>query len=132
MPAFSQFSKDNLATCVEPLQDLFNGVIKHVDCRVTCGYRDRAAQNKAYSEGFSKVKFPFGNHNTNPSKAVDVIPYPVDWDDLERFKHFGFFVLGYAAKGGYPVRWGADWNKDYKIDKGKWIDLPHYEIWMPS
>ena len=30
---------------------------------------------------------------TNPSRAVDVVPYPIDWDDRERFHLFAGFVI---------------------------------------
>ena len=75
MPKFGQTSKENLSTCHEDLQRLFNEVIKHWDCSVTEGYRNEERQNKAYRGGKSKVKYPNGKHNRVPSNAVDVVPY---------------------------------------------------------
>ena len=79
MPRFGRKSKERLASCDPKLQKLFNEVIKHVDCSVLEGHRGKERQNKFYDEGKSKVRYPNGRHNANPSLAVDVTPYPVDW-----------------------------------------------------
>src|SRR5687768_11435850 len=78
MPKFSQASIDKLATCHPDLRVLFNEVIKHFDCTISDGHRGEAAQNKAFDEGKSKLRWPNGNHNKLPSMAVDVYPYPVN------------------------------------------------------
>ncbi len=41
----------------------------------------------------SKIRWPDGKHNTVPSSAVDVTPYPVVWDDRERQFLFAGYVL---------------------------------------
>ncbi len=40
----------------------------------------------------SKIRWPDGKHNTVPSSAVDVTPYPVVWDNRKR----QFLFAGYA------------------------------------
>lgn len=117
MAFFSTTSKQRLETAHPDLQRLFNEVIKHWDCTIVCGFRNEHDQNEAYEKGFSNVKWPDGRHNTIPSDAVDVAPYDrtindINWDDIERFKQFGFFVLGVAAGMGIKITWGADWNRD--------------------
>ena len=94
MPRFGKRSRENLSTCHEDLQKVFNEVIKHVDCSVLEGHRDERTQEKLFSEGKTKVHYPMGRHNSKPSRAVDVVPYPVDWNDRERFHLFSWFVLG--------------------------------------
>jgi len=44
MPAFGERSRNNLKTCHEDLQKLFNEVIKHFDCSVICGHRGQEEQ----------------------------------------------------------------------------------------
>ena len=78
MPKFGKTSRKRLATCDERLQKVFNEVIKHVDCSILEGHRSGERQNKLYDEGKTKVKFPKGRHNNNPSLAVDVARYPID------------------------------------------------------
>ena len=128
MPRFGRRSKERLATCDNRLQDVFNEVIKHVDCSVLEGQRDEERQNKLFDEGKTKVRFPDGRHNDSPSRAVDVTPYPVDWSDRERQTLFAGFVLGIARSMGIKLRWGGDWNMDFKVQDNKFDDFPHFEI----
>lgn len=127
MPKFGKRSKERLSTIHPKLQKLFNEVIKYYDCSVICGHRTKEEQDKAYPK-YSKVKFPNSKHNTLPSVAADVVPYPIDWDDYARFKEFGFFVLGVAAGMGIKITWGADWNKNYDVDDEKFKDFPHFQL----
>ena len=115
MYVFSLKSQDRLNTCTPDLIRLFSEVIKHRDCKVICGRRDAQAQFQAYKNGYSKKKYPNSYHNRFPSRAADVSPYPVDWDDIEGFKSFGNFVLGVAAVMGIYIEWGGHWEdpKDY-------------------
>jgi len=83
MPKFGKRSKERLATCDQKLQDIMNEVIKHVDCSVLEGHRSQERQDKLFEEGKTKVKYPNGRHNAIVSRAVDITPYPVDWDDRE-------------------------------------------------
>ena len=128
MPRYSKRSKERLASCDERLQEIFTEVIKHVDCSVLEGYRNKERQNKLYDEGRTKVKYPNGRHNISPSKAVDVTPYPVDWEDRERQTLFAGFVIGIARGMGYRIRWGGDWDMDFKVMDNRFDDFPHFEI----
>ena len=128
MPRFGKKSRENLSTCHEDLQKVFNEVIKHVDCSVLEGHRDERRQEKLFSEGKTKVHYPMGRHNSKPSRAVDVVPYPVDWNDRERFHLFSGFVLGLARGMGITLRWGGDWNMNFEVDDNKFDDFPHFEL----
>ena len=128
MPSFSDTSKKRLSTCDEKLQTLFNEVVKHFDCSVLCGHRGEEEQNKAYKAGNSQKQFPHGKHNKLPSNAVDVAPYPIDWDDRERFQYFAGFVLGTAKQFGIDIRYGGDWDGDNDLKDNKFDDLVHFEI----
>tara|TARA_R100000655_G_scaffold39518_1_gene74795 strand:- start:30054 stop:30446 length:393 start_codon:yes stop_codon:yes gene_type:complete len=125
---FGKTSKKNLATCHEDLQKVFNEVIKYVDCSVLEGHRDEWRQNKLFDEGKTKVKFPMGRHNSSPSRAVDVTPYPVDWSDRERQTLFAGFVIGIARGMGINLRWGGDWDQDFEVQDNRFDDFPHFEI----
>jgi len=128
MPRFGKKSKEQLATCDERLIKIFNEVIKTVDCSVLEGHRSEDRQNALYEEGKTKVKYPQGRHNKFPSRAADVVPYPIDWDDRERFHLFAGFVLGTAKQMGIELRWGGDWNINWFVDDNKFDDFPHFEL----
>lgn len=134
MPVYSKASKERLDSCHPELQVIFNEVIKIIDCIVMCGFRNEEEQNKAYAEGKSKLKFPFGNHNRFPSLAVDVYPYPVDFKDTKRFYYFAGLVRGIImrlqqeGKVTHEIIWGGDWDGDHDLNDQKFNDLVHWEI----
>ena len=128
MPRFGRKSKERLASCDPRLQELSNEVIKYVDCSVLEGHRSKERQNKLYDEGKTKVRYPNGRHNADPSLAVDVTPYPVDWEDRERQTLFAGFVLGIARGLGIRLRWGGDGDMDFDVQDNKFDDFPHFEL----
>ena len=128
MYKFGSRSKKHLVTLDERLQKVLNEVIKYIDCSIIEGHRSGERQNKLYEEGKTKVKYPNGRHNQNPSNAVDVVPYPVDWNDRERFHLFAGFVLGIARSMDINLRWGGDWNQNFEVDDNKFDDFPHFEL----
>lgn len=128
MPSFGKASQEKLATCDPRLQKVFNEVIRHFDCTVIEGHRGEAAQNKAFAEGKSKLKYPQSKHNKTPSLAADVLPYPIDWNDTNRMRYFAGFVVGIAATMGIKIRWGGDWNQNTELKDNSFNDLPHFEL----
>ena len=72
--------------------------------------------------------FPKGRHNALPSKAVDVAPYPIDWEDREGFILFAGYVLGVASQLGLNIRWGGDWDGDFDLSDNEFDDLVHFEM----
>ena len=128
MPYFGSRSRKNLATCDERLRKVLNEVIKHVDCSVIEGNRNEARLNKLYAEGKTKVMFPNGRHNHSPSRAVDVVPYRIDWVDRERVHLFGGVVLGTAKSMDINLRWGGDWDQDWYVHDNRFDDFPHFEL----
>ena len=140
MPKFSNSSKEKLRTVDKGLQALFNEVVKHFDCTVTCGLRTTAEQQTLYAQGRTMPGPIVTNldgvtkrsrHQINDQgicTAVDVVPYPIDWDGRDRFYHFAGFVKGMAAQMGLDVTWGGDWDSDYVLDDQSFYDFPHFEI----
>ena len=115
MPKFSKSSRRRLNKACSDLQRLFNEVIKEMDCKVICSFRGEGAQNDAFKNGKSRVRFPYSKHNVKPSNAVDVVPYPLDWTDIESFIKLGEFVKAKAKELNINIEWGGDWVslKDY-------------------
>ena len=126
MPRFSFSSREKLETCDTRLQALFEVVILYYDCKVLEGYRSKERQLELYYNEATRVKV--GKHNSEPSLAVDVAPYPIKWDDHKRFYLFAGFVLGVASVMGIPLRWGGDWDGDRDIHDQEFNDLVHFEI----
>ena len=139
MPYYSTRSATRLAECHADLRALFDEVIKHRDCSILCGARSKEDQDTAVAEGRSKAAWPTSNHNVDGAKrvtswAVDVSPYPIDWEDLERFADFATFTLETAAamladgRMTHAIRWGGDWDLDGDWKDERFLDMPHYEL----
>lgn len=128
MAKFSAKSRDALATCDKRLEELFLLVVDKYDCKILVGHRSRLKQNRAFKRGASTKEWPNGRHNSSPSLAVDVAPYPVDWKNTKRFYHFAGYVQGKAAEMGIKIRWGGDWDRDFDLDDQDFMDLIHFEI----
>lgn len=61
-------------------------------------------------------------------RAVDLVPYPVDWNDLSKFDQIAKAMFTAAKELGVSIRWGADWDNDGKYrEKGEY-DSPHFEL----
>ena len=118
----------NLQSSHPSLQRLFIEVIKVIDCAVIEGHRGADKQDELFHAGRSKLKFPNSKHNAKPSLAVDVIPWPVDWNDTKTFYYFGGIVLGIASQMNIKIRWGGDWNRNHNFKDQTFNDLPHYEL----
>jgi peptidoglycan L-alanyl-D-glutamate endopeptidase CwlK len=139
MPQLSTASKDRLATCDQRLQAILNEAIGVVDFIVLEGHRDQAAQDKAFAEGKSKLRWPNGKHNSSPSRAVDIAPFlpevKIDWSDLVAFGRLMGVVQAIAHRNGVRLRFGLDWDGDFRTvgrDPGeKFLDAPHVELLDP-
>jgi len=132
MPQFSGTSIKRLQTCHRYLQELFGEVIKHWDCSILEGQRSLSRQGLLLAEG--KTTIEFSRHNVTPlSWAVDVVPYPIDWDDMSRFCHFAGIVLGLSISMGIPIRWGGNWKQSkHQLAQHGLIDMPHFELTGPD
>jgi peptidoglycan LD-endopeptidase CwlK len=130
MAEFSKSSLIKLEQCAKPLQLLFNAVVKSYDCTILCGHRSEEEQNQAFAEGKSKLRFPDSKHNLYPSIAVDVAPYPINWEDVNAFYFFAGLVFSKAHALGIDkkLRWGGDWNGNRKFKDETFKDLVHWEI----
>ena len=131
MPSFNSRSMQRLETCHPDLVRLFLEVVRHHDCTVLEGHRGMEGQNQAYRNGHSNLKWPHGKHNTWLSTAVDVAPWPLNWDDRDSFLVFGGLVLGIASQMQIPVRWGYDWDQDWDLREHQLQDGPHFELVEP-
>ena len=135
MPKFSQASFSKLSTCHHDLQVLFFEVIKYFDCTILEGYRNEVDQEAAFAKGNTKLHYPDGKHNQQPSMAVDVAPYPVNFNDDKLAIWFGGYVLGIAqklkdeGKMNHSLRWGGSWDGLGKLDRpGQLNDADHFEL----
>jgi peptidoglycan L-alanyl-D-glutamate endopeptidase CwlK len=60
--------------------------------------------------------------------AVDLVPYPVDWNDLAKFDAIADAIMQAAAELGVSIRHGGDWNRNGKRRERGETDSPHFEL----
>ena len=132
MPYFSETSKKRLRTCHPDLQRLFNEVIKTYDCSIIWGHRDKKAQDKAFEDGYSKVRYPNSKHNREPSEAVDAVPYIPELGGATWKERPLYFFAGYvkrlAEELNIAIRCGADWDSDENTEDQSLRDPAHFEL----
>jgi peptidoglycan L-alanyl-D-glutamate endopeptidase CwlK len=128
MPKFGKRSKKNFADLHNRLQFVLKNAIDEYDFSIICGHRSKSAQNRAYKRGKSKLKYPDSKHNQFPSLAVDVAPYPVDWNDAKRFYYLAGLLKGIASDNDIELRWGGDWDSDGDFNDQNFNDLCHFEL----
>ena len=128
MPSFGTSSQEHLDTCHKDLQAICNLVIEHYDFTVMEGHRSGKRQNELFRQGKSKVKAGHSKHNSLPSNAVDLAPYPIDWSDTRRFYFLAGLIKQAAHDLGIKIRQGADWDGDGSFADQTFHDLPHFEL----
>ena len=124
MPRFGKRSKERLKGVNAKLVNVLNQLIKIMDVTIIEGLRTESRQNELVAQGKSKTKY--SKHLEG--KAVDLAPYPIDWEDRERFHYMGGMIRGIGQQMGVDIRWGGDWDSDGEIKDNGFDDLVHVEI----
>lgn len=107
------------------------------DFMVLEGVRTPARQRELYAQGRTKPgnkvtwtlnSNHFINSRTGFGHAVDLVPFPVDWNDLDKFDAMAHAMFTASNELGIPIRWGADWDRDGKPREKGESDSPHFEL----
>lgn len=133
-------SKNNLEGVHPKLRAVVERAIQITkqDFTVIEGVRTPARQKELYAQGRTtpgpKVTWTLNsNHFVNPKTgfghAVDMVPFPLDWNDLKKFDAIARAMFQAADELGTPIRWGADWDRDGKWRERGETDSPHFELW---
>ena len=120
-------SKAKLSNAHYVLQKLADKAleISKQDLKVICSFRNEHDQNKAFAEGTSKLKWPKSKHNCHPSEAIDVVPLPLDWNNIAPFEEMvecfeeAWHLLDEDITKGWVLQVGADFS---------FRDYPHFQI----
>jgi len=136
MYAFGRRSLQNLNTCDTFLQKVLIRAMSYqlMDFAIICGHRDEAAQNRAFNSRNSKKRWPDSKHNHLPSIAVDVAPWPIDWNDHLAFARlYGIIEAASVEVRGAEgsdtkLRWGGDWDGDGESNDQSFMDIGHFEM----
>ena len=101
------------------------------DFTVIEGVRTKERQQELYAQGRTEpgnivtnvdgVKKQ-SNHQVKADKyghAVDIVPYPINWDSISKFENIAVAMKEAAKELKVKLVWGGDW---------KMRDYPHFEL----
>jgi len=130
MNKFGKTSESRLARVHPSLVRVAREVIQIQDCKVIYGARTQKEQINLVKQGLSRT---FNSkHLINPSDgfshAIDIAPYPIDWNDTKRFYYFAGMFLAKADSLHVGIRWGGNWDMDEDLNDQSFMDLVHFEL----
>ncbi len=116
-----QLSKDSLnklASVKEPLRKVCLKAFEKMpfDIKILEGIRTIERQKELVSKGASQTLK--SRHLTGD--AIDIAPYPIDWNDIEKFKVMATVMKEASKELGIPIVWGGDWKT--------LVDCPHFQL----
>jgi peptidoglycan LD-endopeptidase CwlK len=85
------------------LKAIIDQVSKYFDIALIGGYRGPESQEK-----FGRKKFPNSKHNTCPSEAVDLLPYPINRENLLQIAYLAGHIKMTAHLMGLKILWGSE------------------------
>lgn len=96
------------------------------DVSVLEGFRNKDRQQELFNAGKSKTL----NSRHLTGNAVDLAPYPIDWNDTDRFKILAEHMFAAAKELNVTIRWGGNWSRNSIHDKppSSFVDMPHFEL----
>jgi len=133
-----------LNACERDIQTVMHEAIKVVDFSVVFGHRTPEEQFELFKKGRKEVNKKWivdkvedvvtfrdgyekkSNHNYEPSRAIDIIPYPSGWKSEKEFYYVAGVVMAVAnrllreGRIEKPIKWGGFWEN--------FVDMPHFEI----
>ena len=147
MAKFGRKSLSKLKTCHSDLRVIAHEAINDYDFTFIFGYRTPAFQFGLFKKGRKKINGVWkivdkkkvvthkdgyvkkSRHNSFPSTAMDLGPWPLDWEDKEEFSFLAGHIMSVANRLFYEGRiknklfWGARW-RSFK-------DYPHFQLRKP-
>lgn len=85
------------------------------------GLRTLEDQRKLMAKGASETLNSLHRvQQTGYGHAIDLAPYPINWNDLSRFMMMGALMFRAASEIGMPLEWGGMWRK--------FKDYPHFQL----
>lgn len=100
------------------------------------GVRTQARQRVLYAQGRTrpgpKVTWTLTSRHFVQADgfghAVDICPWPVDWNTPSKFDAIADAMEGAALELDIGIRWGANWDGDGVRREAKETDSPHFEL----
>lgn len=106
------------------------------DFMVLEGVRTPARQAELYAQGRTKpgnivtwtLKSNHFKQADGYGHAVDLVPWPVDWNTASKFDAMYRAMMWAAQAEGVAIRSGMDWDRDGNLREKGEGDSPHFEL----
>lgn len=123
---FSQRSENNFKGVHPDLVKVVRRALQlsEIDFSVIEGLRTKERQARLFKQGTTKTL----NSRHLTGHAVDIVPYPLDWNDKEAFGKLAKAMFTAANELKVAIRWGGDWNRNGRSDDETFYDGPHFEL----
>lgn len=123
---FSQRSENNLKGVHSDLVKVVRRALQlsEIDFSVIEGLRTKERQAQLFKQGATKTL----NSRHLTGHAVDIVPYPLDWNNLAAFGKLAKAMFAAAKELKVAIRWGGDWNRNGRSDDETFYDGPHFEL----
>jgi peptidoglycan L-alanyl-D-glutamate endopeptidase CwlK len=129
MAKFGKRSLKNLEEVHPKIVDVLLEAIQYFDFSVLEGVRSSQEQALYFSTGKSQtLNSKHLRQSDGYSHAVDLAPYPIDWEDTQRFAYMAGLIIGIAKSKGINLIWGHDWDGDGDFQEHSLKDGPHFEL----
>jgi peptidoglycan L-alanyl-D-glutamate endopeptidase CwlK len=139
MFTFSERSLNNLKGVHPKLVAVVHRALEltPIDFTVLEGVRSQARQDELWAQGRTKpgqvvtwvqTSGTHGIQGDGYGHAVDLAPYPIDWNDHGRFDALANIMFAAAKEIGVTLRWGGNWDMDSVIHERGESDSPHFEL----
>ena len=129
MAKFGRRSMSRLEGVHPLLVDWAFSVVRIIDCSVVSGVRSLTTQAEYVAAGASQTMQSYHLiQGDGYGHALDLAPYPIDWDKLRSFDLLAGIGLAVAHQMGLPITWGGDWNKNMDVYDNNFDDIGHFQI----
>lgn len=122
----SKSSKQKLATIKPELRKVCEKCFETLPFDVTVleGIRTLERQKELFAAKKSKTM----NSKHLTGDAVDLAPYPIDWNNKDRFHQLARHMIKAGKDVGVFVVWGGTWTGDADDKAANFYDGPHFQL----
>jgi peptidoglycan L-alanyl-D-glutamate endopeptidase CwlK len=124
-PRWGRRSLARMETLDPRLRAVLDAAIRRQDLTVLSTHRTEEEQRSAVATGRSQTMD--SAHRVTPALAVDVAPYPIDWNNVARFEDLAAIILEEGRIRGLDLVWGGAWDGS-RNRPGGFDDLGHFQI----
>lgn len=133
MPVLGSKSREKLAGVHPDMVRVVERAIEITkqDFSVLEGVRTAERQRELYAQGRTKpgkiVTWTLRSRHLT-GRAVDLVPYPLDWNTAAKFDAIYDAMMAAAKELKVKIRSGMDWDRDGRKREAKETDSPHFEL----